>query len=87
MFANKSKKNTKTKKQINNLVFIRGIKRIILCINFIKYNILLNCKRKKKNVTLDLFNPLYSFIIEDKNNFGIKVKHRIYRQKLMKLQS
>jgi hypothetical protein len=87
MFSNKSKKNKKKKQQLNNIVFIRGVKRVILCINFIKYSILLNCKRKKKNITLEMFNPLFKFIIEDKNNFAIKVKYRIYKQKLMKLQS
>lgn len=82
----KQKKKEK-KKQNVKLVFITGIKRVLLCINFIKYVILLRCKRKKKNMSLALFNPLFHYLTQDKVNSVIKVKYRIYKHKLMQLQS
>ena len=84
IFSNKIKKIKK--KKISTLIFITDYKRVILCINFLKYMILLNCKRRKKNMNMERFNPLYNFIVEDRKNLLIKIKYRIYRQKLMKLQ-
>ena len=87
MFTHKSKKLKKKKKQINKVVFIYGIKRIILCINFIKYIILLNCKRKKKKMNLELFLPLFNYITNDKTSLVTKVKYKIYKKKLIQMQS
>ena len=87
MFNSKVKKLKKKKQQLSKLVFIVGVKRLVLCMNFIKYIILLNCRRKKKNMTHNLFTPLYNYIVYDKNNLVIKVKYRIYKQKLMQLQT
>lgn len=81
----KIKKKKKTKNNIN-LIFVTGIKRVLLCINFIKYVILLRCKRKKKNMSTSLYNPLFHYLTQDKMNSVIKVKYRIYKHKLMKLQ-
>ena len=81
------KKIKKKKIQLSKLVFIVGVKRLVLCMNLIKYIILLNCRRKKKNMTYSLFTPLYNYIVYDKNNLVIKVKYRIYKQKLMQLQT
>ncbi len=81
----KQKKKKQTKKNIN-LVFVTGIRRVLLCINFIKYVILLRCKRKKKNMSLSLYNPLFYYLTQDKMNSVIKVKYKIYQHKLMQLQ-
>lgn len=48
MFSHKSKTLRKKKQQLTKIIFISGKKKIILCMNFIKCLILLNCKRKKK---------------------------------------
>jgi hypothetical protein len=87
MFSNKTRKLKKKKQKMTKLIFIRGIKRIILCINFIKYIILLTCKKKKKNMLIKLFSPLFNYITNDKTSLVLKVKYRIYRQKLIKMQS
>ena len=87
MFNNKVKKLKKKKQQLIKLKFVTELKRIPLCINFIKYTILLNSKRKKKNMTLTLFNPLTEFIIQNKISLITKVKYKLYRQKLMQLQA
>jgi hypothetical protein len=89
IFNAKSKKFKKKKKEqpTIKLVFITGIKRTLLCINIIKYIILLNLKRKKKNLNYNYFNPLYDFLMQDRVNLVIKVKYRIYKHKLMQLQS
>lgn len=72
---------------MNKLIFIKGVKRLLLCINFLKYLILLNCKRKKQNMNYNLFLPLFNYLTNDKNNLVLKVKYRLYKQKLIKLQS
>ena len=87
MFNNKVKKLKKKKQQLVKLNFVTELKRIPLCINFIKYTILLNSKRKQKNMTLTLFNPLTEFIIQNKISLITKVKYKLYRQKLMQLQT
>lgn len=89
MFSPKTRKlYVKKKKKINlNLIFISGIKRTLLCINFIKYLILINLKRKKKNLLTPFLYPLYNFIMTDKNNSVIKLKYRVYKHKLMQLQN
>ena len=86
MFANKVKKLKKKKQQLSNIVFLEPTKRPLLCINFIKYLILLNVQRKKKNIKTELFKPLSEFIIENKVSIVTKVKYKIYKQKLMQLQ-
>jgi hypothetical protein len=89
MFSAKTRKiSKKKKKKFNlNLVFITGIKRTILCINIIKYVILLNLRRKKKNINYEFLQPLFQYIIQDKVNLVIKLKYKIYKHKLMQLQS
>lgn len=89
MFTTKTRKiKKKKKKNYNlNLLFITGIKRTLLCINIIKYLILMNVHRRKKNLNYSLFNPLYQYITTDKSNSVIKLKYKIYKHKLMQLQS
>jgi hypothetical protein len=89
MFSAKTRKiSKKKKKKFNlNLVFITGIKRTILCINIIKYVILLNLRRKKKNINYEFLQPLFQYIIQDKVNLVVKLKYKIYKHKLMQLQS
>lgn len=86
MFSNKVKKFKKKKQQSSTLIFLAETKRIPLCINFLKYTILLNSQRKKKNLTMRYFNPLTNFIIFNKINSITKIKYKIYKQKLMLLQ-
>ena len=86
MFTNKIKKLKKKKQKILNYFFISGKKRIIFTINLVKILILLNFQRKKKNLLITNLKPLYDFIINDKNNDLVKIKYRIYKQKLMKMQ-
>lgn len=86
MFTNKIKKLKKKKQKILNYLFISGKKRIIFTINLVKTLILLNFQRKKKNLLTSNLTPLYDFIVNDKNNNLIKIKYRIYKQKLMKMQ-
>jgi len=86
LFRSKSKK----KKTLNfsvNLLYITGIKRILLCITFVKLLILLRCKKKRKNLTMLLFVPLYRYLVFDKKNAVIDIKHKIYRRKLMQSQA
>jgi hypothetical protein len=84
----KKKKNVKKKQSYSiNLLFLTGIKIILFCINFIKYVTLLQCKKKKKNLKLDLFRQLYLYLIYDKSNSVTKIKFQIYKHKLMQLQS
>lgn len=89
MFTTKTRKSSKKKKKNYNLnlLFITGIKRTLLCINIIKYLILMNVHRRKKNLTYSMFTPLYQFITTDKSNSVIKLKYKIYKHKLMQLQS
>lgn len=84
MFSLKTRK-IKKKKSLN-LIFTAGINRILFCINIIKFTILLNLKRKKKNLNYEYFNPLYKFLMYDRNNLILKFKYRIYKHKLMQLQ-
>lgn len=86
MFSNKVRKIKKKKKKISKLVFITGKKRVVLCINFIKYLVLFKCGRKKKNITHKLFSPLFDYIVNDKGSNMLKIKYKIYKQKLMQLQ-
>jgi hypothetical protein len=86
MFSNKVKKLKRKKQKLANLIFIKEVKRIILVINFLKYTILLNTKRKKKNLNFFFFEPLFNYLSQDKNSKILKIKFKIYRQKLMQLQ-
>lgn len=86
MFSHKAKFFKKKKQYSTKLIFVTNQKRLLLAINFLKCLILLNVKRRKKNLTTNLFNPLFNYITVDKNNLVEKVKYRIYRQKLMQLQ-
>ena len=47
MFSFKAKKVKKKKNKLDFL-FITGIKRVLMCINIIKYLVLIKKKRKKK---------------------------------------
>ncbi len=94
MFSAKSKKSVKAQKSKKlkrkptvKLNFIVHSKRTILCINFIKYAILLYTRRKKKNLTFNYFLPLFNYLMYDKTNFVIKLKYRIYKQKLLQISS
>jgi hypothetical protein len=96
MFAIKTRKKKKQKKKKTkqkklkfsvNLLYITGIKRTLLCITFIKLLVLLRCKKKKKNMTRFFFLPLYRYLVFDKLNSVINIKHRIYKKKLMQLQA
>lgn len=89
MFTAKTRKVTKKKKKkFNlNLLFITGLKRTLLCINIIKYVILMNLRRKKKNLTFSYLQPLFVYLMQDKVNSVIKIKYKIYKHKLMQLQS
>ena len=86
MFRFKSKKFKKNKKIVNQLYFIKGKQRFILCINYIKYLILLYCKRKNKNMTFNLFLPLSNYLIYEKNSMVSKVKYKVYKEKLKKTE-
>jgi hypothetical protein len=86
MFSFKTKKLKKKKKISHKLLFITGNKRVILSINFLKYLILLNTKKKKKNMNIHYFSPLTNFIASDKNNNVTKIKYQIYKKKLAKMQ-
>ena len=87
MKTRKKKKNKKKKKFNLNLLFISGLKRLLLCLNMIKYIILLNLRRKNKNLCYDYFKPLFEYLMNDKTNSVLKLKYKIYKQKLMQLQS
>jgi hypothetical protein len=89
MFTAKTRKiKKKKKKKFNlNLIFITGLKRTLLCINIIKYLILMNLKRRKKNLSFFFLQPLFNYLMTDKVNSVIKIKYKIYKHKLMQLQS
>jgi len=89
MFTAKTRKiKKKKKKKFNlNLLFIVGLKRTLLCINIIKYVILMGLRRKKKNISFNYLQPLFSYLMQDKVNSVIKIKYKIYKHKLMQLQS
>lgn len=87
MYTNKVSFYKKKKQQNSTLLFIRGVKRTLLCINVLKFLILLKIQRKRKNINTKLFNPIFNYLTEDKKNLAISVKHKIYKQKLMQLQS
>ncbi len=86
MFINKTKIFKKKKKSLSKLLFLTEKNRTILCINILKNIILLNIKRRKKNITKFLFLSLYNYIVNDKNNLVLKVKYKLYKQKLIQLQ-
>ena len=44
-------------------------------------------KRKKKNMSFQYLYPIFQYIMNDKVNSVIKVKYKIYKHKLMQLQS
>ena len=71
----------------SKIYFITGKKRFLLCINFIKYLVLLYCKRKKKNINYKFFLPLSNYLINDKGSLVSKVKYKIYKKKLIQMQS
>lgn len=87
MFNNKVQFYKKKKVQSANLLFISGIKRVLLCINILKFLILLKIRRKQTNISTKLFNPVFNYLSYDRKNLVITVKHRIYKQKLMQLQA
>ena len=86
MFRYKSKRLKKKKVIKNNLYFITGKQRFILCINYIKYLILLYCKRKNKNISYNLFLPLSNYLIYEKTSLVNKIKFKVYKEKLKKTE-
>lgn len=86
MFSYKWKYLKKKKRSLSKISFVLSNKRLLLTMNFIKYMILLNCKRKKKKMQFNLFSPLYEFLINDKINSILKIKYKIYRLKLIQMQ-
>lgn len=86
MFSFKAKKVKKKKNKLDFL-FITGIKRFLMCINIIKYLVLIKKKRKKKNLNFNFFLPLYNYIINNKNTHVDKIKYKIYRHKLINLKN
>ena len=44
-------------------------------------------RRKKKNLSFAYLQPLFSYLMQDKLNSVIKIKYKIYKHKLMQLQS
>ena len=96
MFSIKTRKKKKLKKKKTkkkklkftiNLLYINGVKRILLCITFVKLLMLLRCKKKRKNLNMLFFVPLYRYLVFDKKNAVIDIKHKIYKKKLMQSQS
>jgi len=67
------------------VIFIQGIKRVILSLNLLKYLIITNMRRNKKNHVPKLYLPLFHFLIKDKENNVELLKFRIYRLKLIKM--
>ena len=86
MFNYKVKYFKKKKQQSVQMNFIVGMKRQLCCVNFLKYLIILNCQRKKKKMLYKLFYPLLNYISFDKNSMIVKIKYKIYKQKLIQLQ-
>ncbi len=87
MFSHKSKTFKKKKKSFNKIIFTLPSKRLLLTINFLKYMVLLNCRRGKKKIQYNILAPLYDFIINDRTNSMLKIKYRIYKLKLGRMQS
>jgi hypothetical protein len=87
MFNNKVRFYKKKKVQSANLLFVSGIKRVLLCVNILKFLILLKIKRKQTNITTKMFTPVFNYLSYDRKNLVITIKHRIYKQKLMQLQA
>ena len=82
MFSHKCKYFKKKKKTLTKLNFVISRKRVLLSINFIKYLILLDCRRKEKKFQFKLFTPLYNFITNDRSNLLLRVKLQIYKIKV-----
>lgn len=89
MFSAKTRKTKKNKKQINTigLVFITGLKRSLFCLSLLKYVILLQLKRKKKNLTFDYLTPVFNYLMHDRQNSVISLKYKIYKHKLMQMKA
>ena len=89
MFSAKKRKNKKNKKKINTigLVFITGLKRSLYCLSLLKYVILLQLRRKKKNLNFDYLFPVFSYLMYDRQNPVISLKYKIYKHKLMQMKS
>jgi len=87
MFKNNIKYFRKKKKWLSSLKFVIKGKRILTAINFLKCLILLNCKRREKKLQYKLFNPLYEYLLEPRNNGPLKVKYRIYKLKLSQMRT
>jgi hypothetical protein len=81
------KKKKKKKKILFKLIYISGIKRILLAFNLVKLLILLRCKKKEKCMTMLFFLPLYKYLVNDKKNQVLAIKYKIYQKKLMQVQS
>jgi hypothetical protein len=84
MFSIKKKKLKKKLKK--DIIFIKGIKRVVLVLNFLKFLIFLNTKRYKKNMNIKLFLPIFFFLTKNNNNNIDKIKLKIYKIKLASMQ-
>lgn len=89
MFSAKTRKTKKNKKKINTigLVFITGLKRSLFCLSLLKYVILLQLRRKHKNLNFDYLTPIFSYLMHDRQNPVISLKYKIYKHKLMQMKS
>lgn len=89
MFSAKTRKTKKNKKKINTigLVFITGLKRSLFCLSLIKYVLLLQLRRKKKNLTFDYLTPVFNYLMHDRQNPIISLKYKIYKHKLMQMKA
>jgi hypothetical protein len=47
----------------------------------------MNLRRRKKNLSYSYLQPLFNYLMHDKVNSVIKIKYKIYKHKLMQLQS
>lgn len=79
------KKQIVKKKIIKNLIFITGIKRILLALNFIKI-LIVSRQNKRKNHNYKMFTPVYHFIVKNKKSNVEHLKLKIYKLKLLKMQ-
>ena len=82
IFSHKHNASKKQKISSLNLKYISGVKRLLLCLNFLKYVILLSVSRKKKNLSYKLWDPLLKYITNEKDNLPLTLKHKVYRYKL-----
>ena len=82
IFSHKHNASKKKKTSSLNLKHISGVKRLLLCLNFLKFVIMLSISRKRKNLSYGLWDPLLKYITNEKDNLPLTLKYKIYRYKL-----